>query len=136
MNERTFVIIKPDAVAAGHVGDILNRYEQAGFRTEALELRSIDGDFADRHYAEHIERDYYPPLRDFMTEGPLVAMILTGENALEGVRTLNGVTDPSKADANTIRADFGTSVRTNCVHASDSPESAASEIGLWFPGLA
>lgn len=136
MNERTFVIIKPDAVAAGHVGNILDRYEQAGFRPEAMELRTIDGDFADQHYAEHVDRDYYGPLREFMTQGPLVAMILTGENALSGVRELNGATDPAKADAGTIRADFGTSVRTNCVHASDSAESAVSEIGLWFPGTA
>ncbi len=136
MNERTFVIIKPDAVAAGHVGNILNRYEEAGFRPEAMELRTIDGEFADRHYAEHLGRDYYPPLREFMTQGPLIAMILAGENALEGVRELNGATDPAKADADTIRADFGTSVKSNCVHASDSPESAASEISLWFPGRA
>ncbi len=136
MIERTFVIIKPDAVADGHVGNIINRYEEAGFRPEAMEMRTIDGDFADQHYAEHLEREYYPPLREFMTEGPLVAMILVGEAALDGVRELNGLTDPGKAAANTIRADFGTSVKTNCVHASDSPESAAAEIGLWFPGLA
>ncbi len=136
MNERTFVIIKPDAVAAGHVGNILNRYEESGFRPQAMELRTIDGDFADQHYAEHLGRDYYPPLREFMTEGPLVAMILIGDDALDGVRELNGATDPAKAEANTIRADFGTSVRTNCVHASDSPESATSEINLWFPGMA
>ena len=136
MNERTLVIIKPDAVEAGHVGNILNRYEEAGFRPAAMDMRTIDGEFADKHYAEHLERDYYPPLREFMTEGPLVAMILTGENALAGVRELNGATDPAKADADTIRADFGTSVKTNCVHASDSPESATSEIGLWFPELA
>lgn len=133
MSEQTFVIIKPDAVAAGHVGNIINRYEEAGFSPRAVEMRTIDGDFADRHYAEHLGRDYYSPLREFMTEGPLIAMILSGENALAGVRDLNGVTDPSKAAANTIRADFGTSVKTNCVHASDSPESAASEIALWFP---
>ncbi len=136
MNERTFVIIKPDAVTAGHVGNILNRYEEAGFRPVAMEMRTIDGEFADRHYAEHLGRDYYAPLREFMTEGPLVALILAGDNALDGVRELNGVTDPSKADAGTIRADFGSSVKANCVHASDSPESAASEIGLWFPELA
>ncbi len=135
MIERTFVIIKPDAVAAGHVGNILNRYEEAGFRPEAMDLRTIDGDFADRHYAEHLEREYYPPLREFMTEGPLVALVLSGLDVRASVRELNGVTDPSKATAGTIRADFGTSVRTNCVHASDSAESAASEIGLWFPEL-
>lgn len=135
MIERSFVIVKPDAVAAGHVGNIINRYEEAGFRPEAMELRTIDGAFADQHYAEHLDRDYYPPLREFMTEGPLLAMVLSGEGALAGVRELNGATDPGKADADTIRADFGTSVKTNCVHASDSPESAASEITLWFPAL-
>lgn len=135
MTEQTFVIIKPDAVADGHVGNILDRYEQAGFRPEAMELRTIDGDFADQHYAEHLERDYYPSLREFMTEGPLVAMILVGDNALAGVRDLNGATDPAEADEHTIRADFGTSVRNNCVHASDSPEAAVAEIGLWFPEL-
>lgn len=135
MTERTFVIIKPDAVAAGHVGNILDRYERTGLRLDAMELRIIDGDFADQHYAEHLERDYYPPLREFMIEGPLVALVLSGENALESVRELNGATDPAKAAAGTIRADFGTSVRTNCVHASDSTQSAASEIALWFPEL-
>ena len=97
MTERTFVIIKPDAVAAGHVGNILNRYEEAGFRPEAMEMRTINGDFADQHYAEHLERPYYPPLREFMTEGPLVAMILTGRGALMGVRELNGATNPADA---------------------------------------
>lgn len=135
MTERTFVIIKPDAVAAGHIGNILNRYEEAGLRPEAIEMRTIDGDFADRHYAEHLGRDYYPALREFMTEGPLVALILAGDDALAGAREVNGATDPSKADAGTIRADFGTSVRTNCVHASDGPDSARSEIELWFPGV-
>lgn len=135
MIERTFVIIKPDAVAAGHVGNILNRYEEAGFRPEAMDLRTIDGDFADRHYAEHLQREYYQPLREFMTEGPLVALVLSGLGVRASVRELNGATDPSKATAGTIRADFGTSVRTNCVHASDSAQSAASEIGLWFPEL-
>lgn len=134
MTERTFVIIKPDAVAAGHVGNILNRYEEAGFRPEAMEMRTIDGDFADQHYAEHLERPYYPPLREFMTQGPLIAIVMAGEGALMGVRDLNGVTDPANAAQGTIRADFGTSVRTNCVHSSDSPESARSEIELWFPG--
>lgn len=135
MTERTFVIIKPDAVAAGHVGNILDRYERTGLRLDAMELRTIDGDFADQHYAEHLKRDYYPPLREFMIEGPLVALVLSGENALESVRELNGATDPARAAAGTIRSDFGTSVRTNCVHASDSTQSAASEIALWFPEL-
>lgn len=132
MNE-TFVIIKPDAVAAGHVGHILTTYEDAGLTVEAMELRTIDGPFSDKHYAEHLERDYYPPLREFMTSGPLVAVILSGDDAIQKVRALNGVTDPSKADEGTIRQRFGTSVRENGVHASDSEATAASEIALWFP---
>lgn len=130
----TFVIVKPDAVRAGLIGEILGRYERAGLRVTALELRTIDGEFADRHYAEHLERDFYPPLRDFMLSGPLVAAVLSGDDAVAKVRELNGATDPAKADEGTVRADFGTSVRENCVHGSDGDESAAAEIELWFPG--
>lgn len=131
--ESTFVIIKPDAVQAGLVGEILSRYERAGLRIEAMDLRHIDGEFADRHYAEHVERDYYPPLREFMTEGPLVALVLVGGEAIAKTREINGATDPAKAAEGTIRADHGTSVRTNCVHASDGSDSATAEIALWFP---
>lgn len=131
---RTFVIIKPDAVDAGHVGAILTTYEEAGLAIEAMDLRTIDGAFADQHYAEHVERDFYPPLREFMTRGPLVALILSGDDAVTAVRELNGVTDPAQAAEGTIRARFGSSVRENCVHGSDSSESAEAEIGLWFPG--
>lgn len=131
---RTFVIIKPDAVDAGHVGAILTTYEEAGLTIEAMDLRTIDGAFADQHYAEHVERDFYPPLREFMTRGPLVALILSGDDAVTAVRELNGVTDPAQAAEGTIRARFGSSVRENCVHGSDSSESAEAEIGLWFPG--
>lgn len=133
MAEQTFVIIKPDAVAGGHVGNILARYEDAGLRIVALEQRTIDGEFSDRHYVEHLERDFYPPLRVFMTSGPLVAGILQGDDAVARVREINGATDPSKAAAGTIRADFATSTRENCVHGSDCVESAAKEIALWFP---
>lgn len=133
MTVRTFVIVKPDAVAAGHVGDILARYEHAGLRVVEAQLRTISPDFADSHYAEHIGRDYYPPLREFMTSGPLVAAVLEGDNAITVARELNGATDPAKAAPGTIRADFAESTRRNAVHASDSPESAAAEIALWFP---
>lgn len=133
MTVRTFVIVKPDAVAAGHVGDILARYEHAGLRVVEAQLRTISPDFADRHYAEHIGRDYYPPLREFMTSGPLVAVVLEGDSAITVARELNGATDPAKAAPGTIRADFAESTRRNAVHASDSPESAAAEIALWFP---
>lgn len=135
MSEQTFVIIKPDAVAKGIVGNILERFEDAGLRIAALDLRTIDGGFSDRHYSEHLERDFYPPLREFMTSGPLVAGVLEGRDAISRVREINGATDPAKAAAGTIRADFATSTRENCVHGSDSAESAAKEIALWFPGL-
>ncbi|MCC2592587.1 nucleoside-diphosphate kinase [Tessaracoccus sp. OS52] len=133
MSEQTFVIIKPDAVASGYVGNILSRYESAGLRIAELDMRTIDGEFSDRHYAEHLERDFYPPLREFMTSGPLIAGILKGEDAVSRVREINGATDPAKAEPGTIRADFATSTRQNCVHGSDSADSAASEIALWFP---
>lgn len=132
MSEQTFVIIKPDAVAAGHVGAIVSRYEDAGLRLAAMEFRRIEPEFADLHYSEHVEREYYPPLRAFMTEGPLIAMVLEGDDAVARVRALHGATDPAKADPGTVRADFAESVRRNAVHASDSPVSAAQEIALWF----
>lgn len=135
MTARTFAIIKPDAVEDGNVGDILSRYEHAKLRPVAMDQRTITPEFADRHYSEHVGRDYYPALRDFMTEGPLIALVLEGEEAVARVRALNGATDPAKAAPGTIRADFAQSVRRNAVHASDSPETAASEIALWFPDL-
>lgn len=135
MTERTFIIVKPDAVGQGLVGAILSRYEQAGLRLVELSERTIDAAFSDRHYAEHVTKDFYPPLREFMTSGPLVAGVLEGDDAVVTVRALNGATDPGTADAGTIRADYGTSVRQNCVHGSDSAETATREIGLWFPGL-
>ena len=131
--ERAFVIVKPDAVADGHVGAILERYEAAQLTIEAMELREITGDFADRHYASHVGKDYYPDLREFMTEGPLVALVLSGDDAIARVRKLNGATDPAKAESGTIRAEFASTLRRNAVHASDSPETAASEVSLWFP---
>ena len=136
MTARTFVIIKPDAVEAGHVGDILARYERASLRVVAMDLRTIAPEFADKHYAEHVGREYYLRLREFMTSGPLVAAVLEGgEDTVAEVRNLHGATDPALAAPGTIRADFAKSKRFNAVHASDSPVSAASEIDLWFPYL-
>lgn len=132
MTEQTLVLIKPDAVAAGHVGEILSRYERAGLVLKAVELRTITPGFADRHYEEHVGRDYYPALRDFMTEGPLVAVVVEGVDAIERVRALHGATDPAKAEPGTIRADLAESIRRNAVHASDAPATARREIGLWF----
>lgn len=133
--QRTLVLLKPDSVARGLVGALLSRYETKGLRLVAMELRHIDAEQADRHYAEHVERDFYPPLRAFVTSGPLVAVVLEGDEAIEVVRAINGATDGRKAAPGTIRGDFSLSNRENLVHGSDSPESAEREIALWFPDL-
>ncbi len=135
MTQRTLVLLKPDAVRRGLVGEVLSRFEAKGLTIVALEHRLIDGELADRHYAEHVERDFYPPLREFVTSGPLVAMVLEGDEAVEVVRALNGATDGRKAAPGTIRGDLSLSNRENLVHGSDSPESAEREIGIWFPSL-
>jgi nucleoside-diphosphate kinase len=136
MTQRTLVLLKPDAVRRGLVGDILGRFEAKGLALVTLELRTIDAATADQHYAEHVEKDFYPPLRDFVTSGPLVAAVLEGDEAVEVVRALNGATDGRKAAPGTIRGDLSLSNRENLVHGSDSPESAAREIAIWFPELA
>lgn len=133
--QRSFVLLKPDAVRRGLVGAVLSRFEAKGLRIVALEMREIEGEHADEHYAEHVERDFYPPLRSFVTSGPSVAMIVEGDEAIEVVRALNGATDGRKAAPGTIRGDYSLSNRENLVHGSDSPESAAREIALWFPHL-
>ena len=136
MTQRTLVLIKPDAVRRGLVGEVLRRYEAKGLTIVAMDQRVIDGKLADGHYAEHVEKDFYPPLRDFVTSGPLVAMVLEGDSAVDVVRALNGATDGRKAAPGSIRGDLSLSNRENLVHGSDSPESAAREIPLWFPDLA
>ncbi|OLB81609.1 MAG: nucleoside-diphosphate kinase [Actinobacteria bacterium 13_2_20CM_2_71_6] len=133
VTERTLVLIKPDAVRRGLVGQILSRFEGKGLAVDAMVLRTMDAALADQHYAEHVEKPFYPPLKEFMTGGPLVAGILSGDQAVEVVRTLVGATDGRKAAAGTIRGDFSLSNRENLVHASDSPDSAKREIALWFP---
>ena len=133
--QRTLVLLKPDALRRGLVGEIVRRYETKGLRIVAMDLRTIDADQADRHYAEHVSRDFYPPLRDFVTSGPLVAMVLEGDEAIEVVRSLNGATDGRKAAPGSIRGDLSLSNRENLVHGSDSEESATREIALWFGDL-
>ena len=128
------MLIKPDAVRRGLVGEVLSRFERKGLTIVTLDQRTIDGPTADRHYAEHVERDFYPPLRDFVTSGPLLAAILEGDEAVEVVRALNGATDGRKAAPGTIRGDLSLSNRENLVHGSDSAESAEREIAIWFPG--
>jgi nucleoside-diphosphate kinase len=133
--QRSFVLIKPDAVRRGLVGAVLSRLEAKGLTLVALQLRQVTEELADAHYAEHVERPFYPPLRRFVTSGPSVALIVEGDEAIDVVRTLNGATDGRKAAPGTIRGDFSLSNRENLVHGSDSPESAAREIALWFPEL-
>lgn len=132
---QTLVILKPDAVERGLTGRILDRYLTKGLRLAALELRHVDQDLAAAHYAEHEGRDYYPTLIEFITSGPVVALVLEGERAIEIVRLMNGATDSATAAPGTIRGDFSIFYQRNIVHASDSPETAAHEIGLWFPAL-
>ena len=133
--ERTLVILKPDAVRRGLVGEILSRFEAKGLSIVAMEHRTIDGALADEHYAEHVERDFYPPLRAFVTSGPMVSLVLEGDEAVDVVRALNGATDGRKAAPGTIRGDLSLSNRENLVHGSDSPESAKREMAIWFPAL-
>jgi nucleoside-diphosphate kinase len=134
--QRSFVLIKPDAVRRGLAGAIIGRFESKGLTIVAMELRQMTGDLADQLYAEHVERPFYPPLRLFVTSGPSVAMGVEGDDAIDVVRTLNGATDGRKAAPGTIRGDFALSNRENMVHGSDSFESAKREIALWFPDLA
>jgi nucleoside-diphosphate kinase len=133
--ERSLVLVKPDAVSRGLVGEVLARFERKGLVIEALEMRTMDATLADQHYADHVEKPFYPPLKEFMTSGPLVALVLAGDNVIEVVRAMIGSTDGRKAAAGTIRGDYSLSNRENLVHASDSPESAARELALWFPKI-
>lgn len=133
--ERSLVLIKPDAVRRGLLGEILARFERKGLVVEALELRTMDASLAEQHYADHVGKPFYPPLKEFMTSGPLAALVLAGDNVIEVVRAMIGVTDGRKAAAGTIRGDYSLSNRENLVHASDSPESAARELALWFPKI-
>ncbi|MGK5685045.1 nucleoside-diphosphate kinase [Actinoplanes sp. URMC 104] len=134
--ERSLVLVKPDAVRRGLLGEVLARFERKGLVIEALEMRTMDAALADQHYADHVEKPFYPPLKQFMTSGPLVAVVLSGDEVIDVVRSMIGATDGRKAAAGTIRGDFALSNRENLVHASDSPESAKRELALWFPDLA
>ena len=135
MTQRTLVLLKPDTVRRGLVGAVLSRFEAKGLTIVAMDQRTITGNLADRHYSEHVTKEFYPPLRDFVMSGPLVALVLEGDEAIEVVRALNGATDGRKAAPGTIRGDLSLSNRENLVHGSDSPESAEREIGIWFPAL-
>ena len=135
MSERTLVLVKPDAVRRGLAGEVIGRFERKGLAIVAMDLRQIDGETADRHYAEHVGKDFYPALREFIISGPLVALVLEGDQAVAVVRGLVGATDGREAAAGTIRGDFSLSNRENLVHASDSADSAGREIAQFFPNL-
>jgi nucleoside-diphosphate kinase len=134
MADRTFVIIKPDAVERGLAGEIISRFERKGLRVVALELRTLDEELLSRHYEEHREKGFYGELVAFMSRSPVVTMVLEGpEDTWEVVRTMMGTTNPRKAAPGTIRGDLGISFTENLVHGSDGPESAAREIKIFFP---
>lgn len=135
MSERTLVLIKPDAVNRGLVGEILARYERKGLSIVAMDMRTVDLELSDQHYAEHVEKGFYPSLREFITGGQLVALVLEGDSAIDVVRAMNGATDGRKAAPGTVRGDLSLSTSENLVHASDSAEAAKRELALWFPSL-
>ncbi len=135
MTEQTLVLIKPDGVRRGVIGEIIGRIEAKGLTLAALELKHVGNDLAAAHYAEHKDKPFFADLLEFITSGPVVAAVLEGPRAVAAFRQLAGGTDPvEKATPGTIRGDLGLETQYNLVHGSDSPESAAREIALWFPG--
>jgi len=130
--EQTFVMIKPDGVQRGLVGEIINRFEKKGLTLKAMKMMSIQKALAEQHYAEHRGKGFYDSLISYITSGPVVAMVWEGRNAVEVARTLMGATDPAKSAPGTIRGDFGMFTGRNVIHGSDSPESARREIDLFF----
>ncbi|MCP2165108.1 nucleoside-diphosphate kinase [Goodfellowiella coeruleoviolacea] len=136
MSERTLVLVKPDGVARGLVGEVVSRIERKGLKLVALELRNVERSLAEQHYAEHAGKGFFGDLLDFITSGPVVAAVVEGPRAIAAFRQLAGGTDPvEKATPGTLRGDFGLETQFNLVHGSDSPESAQREIALWFPSL-
>ena len=136
MPERTLVLIKPDGVRRGLIGSVLARIERKGLTIVALELRTLDRETASTHYAEHVGKPFFEPVVDFITSGPLVALVAEGPRAIEAFRELAGATDPVAAAPGTIRGDHALEIGENVVHGSDSPESAQREIKIFFPELA
>ncbi|WP_299035542.1 nucleoside-diphosphate kinase [uncultured Pseudokineococcus sp.] len=135
--ERTLVLVKPDGVSRGLVGEVLRRVEAKGYRLVALDLRTPTREVLGQHYAEHEGKPFYEPLVEFMSSGPVAAVVVEGQRCIEGFRSIAGATEPTTAAPGTIRGDLGRDwglrVQQNLVHGSDSPESAAREIALWFP---
>ncbi|CAB4664061.1 unannotated protein [freshwater metagenome] len=135
--EKTLILVKPDGVARGLVGDVISRIESKGYSIDAVRMLKADRSLLEKHYAEHVGKAFYEPLVEFMMSGPIVAIVASGNRVIEGFRSLAGVTDPTLAAPGTIRGDLardqGTKVVQNIVHGSDSPESAVREIEIFFP---
>ncbi len=130
--QRTFVAIKPDAVQRGLIGEIIQKFEKKGFKIIGLKLLQLDRKTAEKHYEEHVGKPFFENLVNFITSGPIVAMVLEGVDAVNAVRKLMGATNPVNADVGTIRADYAHTMERNVVHGSDSPESAEREIAIFF----
>ena len=133
-NERTLILIKPDAVQRNVAGDIISRFERKGLTINGIKMIKATSELARAHYAPHVDKPFYPDLEKFITASPLIALVASGNDAVSVVRNLVGATDGRKAAPGTIRGDFSTSVCANLVHASDSTENAEIEIGIWFAG--
>jgi nucleoside-diphosphate kinase len=133
--DRTLILVKPDAFERNLTGEIIARFERKGLRIAALKLMTLELGLAERHYAEHSEKPFFGELIDFITRGPLVAMVLEGQSAVEASRQVIGATNPIEAAPGSIRGDFATEVTFNLVHGSDAPETAEREIALFFPEL-
>lgn len=130
--ERTYLMIKPDGVQRGLVGDIISRFETKGFTLVGLKLLSVSRELAEQHYAVHRERPFFAGLVDFITSGPVVAMVWEGEGVIASARKIIGATNPLTAEPGTIRGDLGVTIGRNIIHGSDAPETAQTEIALWF----
>jgi len=135
VSERTLVLVKPDGVRRGLAGEVISRLEKKGLTLVAMELRNLDRETAEQHYGEHAERPFFGELVQFITGGPLVALVVEGPNAVAGTRRLMGVTNPVEATPGSIRGDYALEIGQNLVHGSDSPESAEREVKLFFPDL-
>ena len=133
--DRTLILVKPDAFARNLTGEIISRFERKGLRIVALKHMRVERELAESHYAEHSEKPFFGDLVDFITGGPLVAMVLEGHEAVTAARQIIGATNPLEASPGSIRGDFALEVQTNLVHGSDSAESAEREVGLFFPEL-
>ena len=133
--EKTLVLVKPDGVQKKICGEVISRFERKGLSIDAIRMEQISPDLAKKHYAVHEGKPFFDGLIQFITSGPLLAMVISGENAIAAVRQINGATNPIEAVPGSIRGDFATSIDENIVHASDAPETAAQEIALWFPEL-